>query len=660
MGIINRLEQHVAELIAAGEVVERPASVVKELVENALDAGATAVTVEIQNGGMTFLRVTDNGSGMYREDVPLAFVSHATSKIRGESDLEAISTMGFRGEALASVAAVAHVELLTRREDELEGTRYCISGGREEAHEPAGCPKGTTILVRDLFYNTPARLKFVKKDVSEANAVAGALEKLAVSHPEVTFQFIRDGERKLSTPGDGKLLSAVYAVHGRDFAKGLCAVQYESGGLTLEGLLSRPEAARPNRSMQSFFINGRYVKSRTCSVALEEACKGAVMVGRFPACVLNLMIAPDTVDVNVHPAKIEVRFSNEKAVFDLVYFGVKNALSALLAPEIITKPKQQAPAFVQKEDAPEQLRILAEENRAAAKPAPEQLRIPAEEYRKLAGLPPRAEAAPSERLAVPSPAIPVWRPQSSPQPIASLRDDNHAFGGYATSRETAVPKEISVTSETTLQQKIQENTASVAVCAPEKPGRYASARLVGELFSTYILLENEGELVFIDKHAAHERVLFESLKEKQGDEWRQALLAPVTVTLAHPEYSAALEFSEALAACGFEAEDFGGGSVLVRTAPMWVAAGDIPAIVSELCAALADNRRDVTPEVLESLYHSVACRAAVKGGNKSTGLELAELVRLLSEDESIKHCPHGRPVAVTMTRHELEKQFGRV
>ncbi|MBC8545395.1 DNA mismatch repair endonuclease MutL [Clostridiaceae bacterium NSJ-31] len=648
MGVIHRLDRHVAELIAAGEVVERPASVVKEVVENAIDACATAITVEIKNGGMTFIRVTDNGSGIYREDLSEAFQSHATSKIQDESDLDGILTMGFRGEALASIAAVARVELLTRRAEELEGSRYVIEGSEERENQPAGCPKGTTIIIRDLFYNTPARLKFVKKDVSEANAVAGVLDKIAVSHPNIAFQLIKDGELKLNTPGNGDLLSAVYAVYGREFTKGLTEVHYQNGGFAVDGLVSKPEFSRPNRSMQNFFINKRFVKSRTAAAALEEAYKGALMVGRFPACILNLTVEPHTVDVNVHPAKIEVRFQNEKPIFDLVYFGVKNSLAGLNAPEI--RLKNQPAAHQPKRESEPQ-------------------RMSAQEFQRAFG---QQKCEPGGTIRAVSPKERATMEGALDKPLTlHKRDDLFRVTPPSAplyQEKTDVTSSKPLQKETLLPQKKlfndppPEEQFGLSAFSETAPvvSQYANARLVGELWDTYILLQNGDKMLVVDKHAAHERILFNRLKAEERDQFCQTLLAPKAVALAREEYDAAVEHLDLLARCGFDAEDFGDGSLLVRTAPMWLSDGDVAPVVSELCANLKENRRDITPEVLDSLYHSVACRTAVKGGNRSTPLELSAIVAVLEEDGTIQHCPHGRPVCVTMTRHELEKQFGRV
>ncbi|MEF9853266.1 MAG: DNA mismatch repair endonuclease MutL [Hydrogenoanaerobacterium sp.] len=629
MGIINKLQPHLAELIAAGEVVERPASIVKELVENSLDAGASAITVEIKNGGMTFLRVTDNGSGIYRDDVESAFLSHATSKIKNESDLECITTMGFRGEALSSVASVSRVELLTRRDDEAEGTRYITEGSVGQEVLPAGCPKGTTIIVRDLFYNTPARLKFIKKDISEANAVASVMDKLAVSHPDISFKLLRDGELKLNTPGDSRLLSAVYAVYGKEFTAGLTEVNYKSAGLSIDGLTSKPESSRANRTMQSFFINGRFVKSRTCAAALEEAYKGAIMIGRFPACVLNLTIPPNTVDVNVHPAKIEVRFENEKAIFDLVYFGVKNAITAQQAPQINYKSAPQS---------------------YAAQPQFTQQHISAAEFRSTF-----SNEAQKTQFAKNS----AFFEQSSANinNVAPLRlkDDNDLFTKYKTlaplkEENKTLKAALSYTNHNADEEQEQKTC---------KASELANAKFIGEAFSTYILLQNDNKLIIVDKHAAHERIIFNRIKNEQVSQFSQALLMPKNIVLSREEHEIALENLSVLARCGFEAEDFD-GTLLVRTAPMWLKDEDITSAISEICENIKAYKHDITPQRLENLYHSVACRSAIKGGNKSFEPELSEIIRLLEDDPSVQHCPHGRPVCVTMSRYELEKQFGRV
>ena len=613
MGKINVLDKHVAELIAAGEVVERPASVVKELAENSVDAGSTAVTVEITGGGVPFLRITDNGCGIAREDVAAAFLRHATSKVRSEEDLAGISTLGFRGEALASIAAVAHVEMLTRTASELAGTRYEINGGGEQACEDAGCAEGTTIVVRDLFYNTPARLKFLKKDTTEGNAIAGVLDKVALSRPDLSLRFLRDGREVLHTPGDGKLKSAVYAVYGKEFVSGLIPVRYELGGIKVEGFVSKPSAARPNRSMQNFFINGRYVKSRTAMVALEEAFKGSLMVGKVPACALHLTVPFGAVDVNVHPSKIEVRFINEKPIFDAVYHGVKSALNAGDTPQVVTLGRRDVP--LPERDAGEQTVFHIPMR-------PEKKSVPA--FASVPPVPARNYAVNDVEPVVEIPPLPSRGPEKTLPPAP----------------------------------RAEEPSFQVSQPVPERPGE-VPGRFVGEAFGTYIMMERGDELVFIDKHAAHERMLYEKLKAQGGRAFQQMLLQPVTVTLDKSEYSAALESLDVFGNAGFVLEDFGSGTVLVRSAPMILGGEEISDAVMEIAGYLQSSKNDVTTEKLDWLYHNVACRAAVKAGDSASPQELYELA-LRVEKEDVRYCPHGRPVLFILRRRELERQFGRV
>lgn len=638
---INVLDKHVAELIAAGEVVERPASVIKELTENTIDAGATAVTVEIKHGGITFMRVTDNGCGIAREDVPLAFLRHATSKVRSQADLAHIGTLGFRGEALASIAAVSHIELLTRTEKELAGTRYLISGGEEETCEDAGCAQGTTLVMRDLFYNTPARMKFLKKDVTEGNAIAAVVDHAALSHPEVSFRFLRDGKEVLHTPGDGKLKNAVFAVFGREFTQGLIPVSYELNGVKVWGFISKPVASRPNRSMQNFFLNGRYVKSKTAMVSMEQAFKGSLMVGRFPACVLHLQVDFSAVDVNVHPSKMEIRFMNEKPVFEAVYHGVKTAL--------------------QQEDAPSALHLAA----PAAKPAV--LRTPAAAVEQL----PLRTAPCVHDSAAFSHASSVQQPTPDVRdiPLHTKDAEENAPPNFA---KNGLRKENSFTGKTTgkteeiVPPAIPDTPLPVAsdVSAPPEPYVQQNAedvpvKLVGEAFHTYIFVQQgQDELRIIDKHAAHERMLYEKLKAQAGEPEQQMLLAPVTVTLSKEEYTAVLQNLELLAKAGFAMEDFGAGTVLVRSVPVMLQE-DLSSAVAEIAGHLAENRTDVGTEKLDWLYHNIACRAAVKAGDESSPQELIHLVECL-EREDVRYCPHGRPVSIVLKRKDLEHQFGRL
>ncbi len=675
MGKINVLDKHVAELIAAGEVVERPSSVIKELVENAVDAGATVLTVEIKNGGTTFMRVTDNGCGIAREDVPVAFLRHATSKVKEQDDLENISTLGFRGEALASIAAVARVEVLTRTAEELAGTRYVISGGEEESCEDAGCAQGTTFVVRDLFYNTPARMKFLKKDVTEANAVAAVMDRLALSHPEVSVRFIRDGKETLHTPGDGKLKSAVYAVFGKEFTAGLMPVAYECGGVEVSGFVSKPANARPNRSMQHFFLNGRYVKSRTAMVALEEAFKGSLMVGKVPACVLHLRISYGAVDVNVHPAKIEVRFLNERPIFDAVYHGVKTALNQWDTPNVM-KLDRPAPAPFPQTRTVEQLPLQKEEPVAANQNAPVQRENPVTPEQSVpivhSTMPVAADKPISivDRLYGPLEPLPDNALHDSGVPFPRL----HSYGANMRCADIPGPEDEKQSVGPILQEqntpepeKLEEKQPSFA---PEETGesepalpaqeKKLPARLVGEAFGTYIILERGDELVLIDKHAAHERMLYEELKACGGQAASQMLLQPVTVTLEKNEYAAVLNALELYEQAGFELEDFGAGTVLARSAPLILGGEDVADAVMEIAGYLANSKNDLTTERLDWLYHNVACRAAVKAGDESKPEELLALADRLEQNPQIRYCPHGRPVSILLKKRDLEKQFGRV
>ena len=632
---IQVLDKHTAELIAAGEVVERPSSVVKELLENSIDAGATMVAVEIQNGGVTYIRITDNGVGIAREDVPTAFLRHATSKVRREEDLEAIGTLGFRGEALASIAAVSRVELLTCAAGETAGTRYTLEGGEDGHLEDAGCPQGTTIVVRDLFYNVPARMKFLKKDVSEANAVASVVDRIALSHPEVSFRFIRDGREELLTPGDSQLRSCIYAVLGKEFSDSLLPVDYTLGGVHVHGFASKPAASRANRTMQHFFINGRYVKTRTAMAALEQAYKGAIMVGKFPACVLHLDMPPETVDANVHPAKIEVRFINEKPVFDAVYHGLKSALAAGDVPKQAVLPVR--PTIGQPQ---------AEQLHMEPPAAP---RSPASHIDAILDKPPAQPAAPA-------PAVPSAPPAARPRPV--LRDGTDA-------PYYAAPSYLNI-----------ERTSAQPAAAPEPPPAPPPVReepaapppaekasepvvYVGEVFHTYVIAQMGESLYVIDKHAAHERLLYNQLKATPHND-AQMLLEPVSVPLGREEYAAVTAELETLGAAGFEVEDFGGSTVLVRAVPLILSGCDAAAAIQEIAGGFVSGKRELTMDKLDWIYHSSACRAAVKAGDSSRPEELRQLAERVLQNDDIRYCPHGRPVCFELTRRELEKQFGRV
>ncbi len=640
MALIRVLDKHVAELIAAGEVVERPASVIKELVENAVDAGARHISVEIRDGGVTYMRITDDGCGFHREDVPTAFLRHATSKVRDEADLNAISTLGFRGEALASIAAVARVELTTCVKGEMVGTRYVIHGGEEILLEDAGCPEGSTFIIEDLFYNIPARMKFLKKDVSEGNAVAGVMERLALSHPEISMKFIRGGRTEIHTPGDGDLLSCIHAVFGKPFAAGLIPVDYTMGGVRVNGYVCKPEACRPNRTMQHFFINGRYVKTQTAMVALERAYKGVMMVGRFPSCVLCLTMPAETVDANVHPAKIEVRFINEKPVFDAVYYGVKSALeSGDSIHRVLLKDDQPKPF-----------------TRPVTPPAP-----------------PSAEPTPFKTPIVsakPIPAVSLKAPVPT-TPKRSFLDmvvDDDRRTELSLNDDTAaipLPPELPAEPEPIIEQEIIAEAAQptpLVVETVEQPTLFQdvpTVRVIGEVFATYILAEMGDSLYLIDKHAAHERMLYNQLKASaRVDE--QVLLAPIAITVSREEHTALVENQDVLASAGISLEDFGGSSVLVRSFPMILSGQDIEATIQEIAAGLAGGGNEVLSAKLDWIYHSTACRAATKAGDVSRSVELEDIAKKVLLQDDIRYCPHGRPVCVEMTRKEIEKQFGRI
>ncbi|MCR5652442.1 MAG: DNA mismatch repair endonuclease MutL [Ruminococcus sp.] len=644
MGVINVLDKHVAELIAAGEVVERPASAIKELIENSIDAGSDNITVEIQNGGITFMRVTDNGCGIMRDDVKLAFLPHATSKIMLENDLESIATLGFRGEALASISSVSKLQLLTCHKSENIGTSYEIDGGEEISLTDAGCPKGTTIIVRDLFYNIPARMKFLKKDRAEGNAVANVIDKIALSHPEIAFTFIRDGKRVLNTSGDNKIKSAIYSVYGRDFANGLIPVNYELDGIKVQGYISLPINARPNRGMQNFFINGRYVKSGTASAAIEEACKGSVMVGKFPACVLHISVPFEAIDVNVHPSKIQVRFINERPIFDAVYHAVKTSLNSGDKRKEITFDGQK------RDDAFSEIR---RPKPFVTAPASFEKSVPAAQSEPIN---PFAELNKINNKPVNS----VLK--------ASVSDiDSNPFDVYskeAIKREEKIEKVINENKK----PDVPVDTSIVSPELPETPEpeplyKQPSNKLVfvGEAFKTYIIVEkNDKEIVIIDKHAAHERMIYERLKKERGAGFSQVLLHPVTVLLNKNDYEAAISNLDMFTECAFDVEDFGSGTLIVRAAPQYLDIDDIESSVIEMAGYIAQNKTDIRSEKMDWIYHNVACRSAIKGGNISTREELIDIANKLDEDPTLRYCPHGRPVCVVMSRYELEKQFGRI
>ena len=643
---IQQLPPHVADLIAAGEVVERPASVVKELVENAIDAKASAVVVELRRGGMGLIRVTDNGCGIAPAELPAAFLRHATSKLRGPEDLGKIGTLGFRGEALAAISAVSRLEIRTRRREDQTGAALRLEGGVPGGVEETGAPEGTTILVRDLFYNTPARLKFMKKDSAETAAAGGLMQHLALSHPDVSFKFIKDGAEALHTPGDGRLDSAVYAALGREFAGSLLPVKGGGDGVTVSGFITRPLQGRGSRSMQVFFVNGRFIKSQLLTAALEEGYRNELMKGRFPGCVLAVTLPVTAVDVNVHPAKTQVKFAQEKAVFDAVYHTVLDCLAERGGP-VPASPAEPGKTvnprgdFFQTMDA----KTYREQGAAGAArppawnterggvrlsdsvpPLPRKEERPAPRGRTP--FPPLREDSPDSVLRRDRPEAPPPSPPPAAEPLSPARPFVPAIPGGE------LPGQKSL----------------------EPPGE-APWRVAGEVLRTYIVCESEaGEVWLVDKHAAHERINFDRLKAALEPPMRQTLLTPAAVDLGKEDGALLLEHLPLLEEFGFSCEDFGGGAVLVREVPADLDPEDVTATLEEIAGKLRAGRS--LAERRENLLHTMACKAAIKGGWKSGPEELRALVDKVQSGE-VRYCPHGRPVAVRLTKYQLEKMFKR-
>ena len=667
---IEQLASHVADLIAAGEVVERPASVVKELVENAIDAGASAVVVEIQRGGMSLIRVTDNGCGIAPGELPTAFLRHATSKLRSAEDLGKIGTLGFRGEALAAISAVSRVDIVTRQKGAGCGAALHLEGGVPGQVGEAGAPEGTTIAVRDLFYNTPARLKFMRKDSAETAAVAGLMQHLALSHPDVSFKFIKDGTESLHTPGDGKLESAVYAALGRDFARGLVSVEGRGGDIAVSGFVTAPLLGRGSRSMQVFFVNGRFIKSQLLTAALEEGYRNQIMKGKFPGCVLSVMLPVTAVDVNVHPAKTQVKFAREREVFDAVYHTVLDCLDARGAPVAAPKPAERVvnprQDFFRSMDAKTFREQGAKNAEKAAEKPPVRPAAPARpawntEWKSAA----KVADSQTERS-----GYQAFRPLEKPagtafgKPPASVTERREA----APVRETPVKAEAPAEKETPVKPEVAKRPFVPAIPAEQQgldlpgqttiePPKEAPWRIAGEVLHTYIICESEDGCVWlIDKHAAHERINFDRLKAAKTPPMRQTLLQPVAAELTKEDGALLLENLSLLEQFGFACEDFGDGAVLVREVPADIDAGDTVSTLEEFAENLRSGKS--LEEKRENLLHTMACKAAIKGGWTSDLSELKVLVEKVQSGE-VRYCPHGRPVAVKLTKYELEKMFKR-
>ena len=663
---IHCLERHVANLIAAGEVVERPASVVKELTENAIDAGATAVAVEIQRGGMGYIRVTDNGCGMEPEDAETAFLRHATSKIQNAFDLEAIGTLGFRGEALAAIAAVARVELMTRTADREFGTGLTLEGGKVVEREVVGCPEGTTMIVRNLFYNTPARLKFMKRDVAEGAAVYAVVQHMALSHPEVSFRFVREGKEELLTPGDGDLRSAVYAVLGREVALGMLPCKRKDEELSVEGFISRPTCCRGNRSGQHFFVNGRYVKSRTMSAALEQAYQNQKMVGKFPGCVLRVACKLNAVDVNVHPAKTEVKFTSERKLFDAVYYTVKETLEAEQGhPQAELKPK--APPK-QDQVTPNQTffrTMTAEEYRRTGQVLHSKRQSPApsrEDPFETAMRQRRQEVRPSELVRIPEAADPIVVSAVEDRALVEQAVDNCVEKSVETVENPLYNPGVSQVEPVETQKpepiRLGQTPAPAPAEQPEETPDTAAWRLAGELFDTYVIVEQGDTAYLIDKHAAHERMNFDRMRAADWKPMSQLLLTPQMLHLAPEECGVLLEQMGLLEQFGFAVESFGGDEVLVREAPNDLSADQIEPALEEIASKLLLTGTADPAAVRDEVLHTMACKAAIKGGWKNDRAELEVVARAVMSGQ-VKYCPHGRPVAIELSRQQLEKQFKR-
>ena len=712
MAVIHVLDKHTAELIAAGEVVERPASVVKELLENSIDAGATQVTVSIESGGVKLIEISDNGTGIEAEYISTAFIRHATSKIETPDDLTNIHTLGFRGEALASIASVARVELTTRTEVDEFATVYRIEGGEEVSREPGARAVGTTIRVKDLFYNTPARMKFLKKDSSEGTFVSDTVTHVALSHPEVSVKFIREGKLQYVTPGDGQLRGAAYAVLGREFSRDLIELKNQEGVYRITGLITPPKSCRASRSMQHFYINGRYVRNRTMMAGMEMAFKGTMMQGKFPGGILLLEMPADLVDVNVHPAKIEARFARENDVFDVVYHAVKLALAQPGTGERLftfEADKKEEKAENSKKDADiikndvknNSFTGLSAIIRGQADPGvlPQQHWEPA----KPAAAP--QQPAPSAAMQIPTaPSEPRWKGSAQNEdmldPFVTLHSPKlettkapEPFRAAASETQLDVEPEFGETKLHSPQdhmaawnpaQEAPKEEPESAPCAETEPDAPEAAeqetvlaepeqmnfdptadqpeplRYVGEVFRTYILAERGDELCLIDKHAAHERQLYEKLAANYGNVPSQMLLEPAAIDLAAEEKQALLDNIPLLENAGLEIADFGGNTVVLRAVPADVEPQNAESLLVEIANKLLKGGHDALNEHTEWVLHSISCRAAIKAGDKSSPQELLALAEKILSGEVPPFCPHGRPCVLKLTRKELEKQFGRI
>ena len=685
---IRLLDKSVAELIAAGEVIERPSSVIKELVENSIDAGARHITVEIKHGGISYMRITDDGCGIAYAQMPTAFLRHATSKIRTGDDLTGIMTMGFRGEALASVAAVAKIEMMSRQDGDELGGRYIIEGGEEKEHESCGCPVGTTIVIKELFYNTPARLKFLKKDISEGNFIAATVDRLALSHPDISFRFIRDNKSVRMTSGDGSLLSAAKAVFGRQFADSLIPVDFSLNGIDVSGYVSSPLFCRNSRSMQTFFVNTRYIKSTTCMAALEEAYRNSMMVGKFPACILDITLSPETVDVNVHPAKTEIRFAYEKPVFDAVYFAVKNALvnAADDKRQIeLEKPKKydnaddyfrHNPEIIKREqqtlaNIPVTLPLLSEERQVVdLKPEEPTETVKAEtiygsaqvrsaslhsSHSEYITKPAETSTDKSDDIPLPEepPTAPAFTAVSGKVVVAVDDDD---IGSIHVENTDDMPLSEAPPVKDEGFRFINAKPVTVERIDEPKPEKI-NVRVIGEFLKTYILCEVGEELIIIDKHAAHERIRFEKLKE-EFITTSQLLIDKTELKLSPAEYEALHEYYEYVEQSGIELVFCDDSTVQITAMPSVVKCSP-QEIVADVAQRLMNTATDQKGALFDDMLHTMACKSAIKAHDDTDILELQALAERVMNDRTIRFCPHGRPVMTSLSKYRIEHFFNR-
>lgn len=666
MAEINVLSKDISELIAAGEVIERPASVIKELLENAIDAGSKHITVEIKNGGTTYMRITDDGCGIAPDQVATAFLRHATSKITTKDDLENILTLGFRGEALASISAVSRAEVLTKRRGDEYGTNYIIEGGHEVLNEQTGCPDGTTIIIRDIFYNVPVRRKFMKRDSAEANAVISIMQKIVLSHPEIAFKLIKDNKLEFSSAGDGELYSAVYAVYGRDFAHDMIPVDYKENNITVKGFTVKPLYSKSNRSFQNFFINGRYVKSVTCCVSLEEAYKNLIMTGKFPACVLMLEAPPVTVDVNVHPAKAEVRFSDEKIIFNSVYFAVKNALmESGLIYEFQVK-NENAKRLDYKEP-------FVPENFQQVKLEPEKKVQTAEVTKQQDNTEPEAVITDNQenRNYDESLSKPQVKEEKVPVVLSSSKDT------YGAGERIVFDTSQSQASEIREKQEADETISGFSYISsaklkrtepqidqsPKEQEEYdekEEIKVQGEMFGNYIVAQSGEKMIIIDKHAAHERIIFERLKRSNTSSDSQLLINSCSILLSGTEFEALNSDNQILENMGFSLDFSGKPYVKLNAVPILLEKLNMDEVIPEIAENLIMNKMSPQTHMLDDILHDLACKAAVKANDKNTAKELQKLAEDVFYDENIRHCPHGRPVMFVLTKREIEKNFKRI